>query len=664
MKNSILAVSLFVLISTSQAQEEAAPSAEQIPEAPAVTPAYVLEDVVVTSDLSKQAMPLVTAPGSLSQQGRDELKEKSAQSLQGLLNFEPNVEFIGGPRSSAELPQIRGLGADRILILEEGVRQNFQSGHNGRVFADFSLIENLEVVKGPWSALYGSGAMGGVINFRRSTAADYIRRSGQNSGVEIGVDGDSASNGVAGRITAFSKVGLFEPLVSIRQSGNHDVLLGTGDRLSYSATEAQDVYSSLGFQFGDKHQLHLKLNRQRENGDLPLNPVTETELPNQLGDTTNLKEDIVADYLIESGPYEFHAKPFVRKTSVTKVRLSDGREDIQSVTTVGVDTWNNWTQEHSEDLKSVTTLGVEYFRDTNKGERNGAAMATFPNASSEQMGIYLQPTITIAKKWNVIPGVRQDTFKRQDSTGQLDQEKGQHTSGKLYLSYDYGEEQSIFAGWGQAFNAPRLQDLFVQGMHFPGNFFVPNPDLKPETAETVEVGVKHKQTLDSGNQVKGSMTIFQTRAKDFIVQNVGATTTTFANVDKVSLEGVEASAQWQGVEWGFGLSYGQVRSKNETSGDPLADSPADHLAGQIQYAMTEQSLIGTDLKLVAKQDRVPAGTDETPGYFTQDFYFGYSTKKVEVRMRVNNAYNREYRRHGAGIDEVGRDYRIQASYLF
>ncbi len=145
---------------------------------------------------------------------------------------------------------------------------------------------------------------------------------------------------------------------------------------------------------------------------------------------------------------------------------------------------------------------------------------------------------------------------------------------------------------------------------------------------------------------------------------MGPTTTTFSNVDRVKLDGVELSTMLQTSDWGFGLAYGQVRSLNKGSNTPLADTPADHWITQVQYYLSEELSFGTDFKYVERQNLVPAGVTETSDYFVQDVYAGYMIKKVEANLRVNNALDRNYRRHGAGINEVGRDIRLTASYIF
>ncbi len=634
------------------------------PTLPAAGSESVLEPVVVTSDLDKQNTPIVQTPGNPLRRDREQIKEKTATDLSDVLNFEPNIDFTGGPRGATELPQIRGLGADRILILEDGVRQNFQSGHTGRVFSDFSLMENVEVVKGPWSSLYGSGAMGGVISFRRSTAADYVRRSGKRLGVEIGAEAATAADEYGGRLTAFAKTGLFEPLVSVRSAGASDIRLGGGDTLEYSASRDKDVYGSFGFELGEGHHLTMKVNDRGETGETPLNPTTETTALNQLADMRTRKQDAVFDYRRRTETSDLQAKPYARKTQVKKARLSDGRTDTQTVETVGIDAWNttNWTL--TENVRATTTLGFEVFQDTNKGARGGGPLASFPDGKSRQYGAYAQPSFTFGEAWTVTPGVRFDSYRNEDATGASPVNSGQRASLKLHSSVEPVPGHLLSVGWGQAYNAPRLQDLYITEMHFPGNFFVPNPNLRPESAETFELGGQSRINLGETSLLQASATGFITEAKDFINRRVDPTTTVMENLDRVRLAGFEAKAFYQSVRWGAGISYGQVRSRNKGANEPLADTPADTWTGKLEWAGFEGWAIGTDLKWLEKQARVPAGTNGSPEAFTQDLYAAWTRPTHEIRFRASNVHDRSYVKHGSMIKEVGRDLRLNVSYLF
>jgi hemoglobin/transferrin/lactoferrin receptor protein len=627
-----------------------------------------LKPILVFSDVDKSSAPQVVAPGSQSKRDMYSIRKQAPNSFKKALSSEANVEFVGGPRSDAELPQIRGLSSSRILVLDEGVRQNFQSGHNGRIFSDYSLMENIEIVKGPWSSLYGSGAMGGIVSLRRSTAGDFIRRTGKSKGAELSFDAASNASEFGQRITGFARYGKVEPLVSFRHGKARDLKLGNGSKLPFSNRESNDLYSSIGADLGKGHSLEIKLNRFQDKGREPLNPESADSSTTLLGDAKTVKQDFVGNYIFAREKYDAHAKPYFRKTEVSKARVSDKRTDIQKVETLGIDSWSNLRHTFSDSVAAVFTLGGEYFRDRNIGRRNGAGLDSFPDGKSEQFGFYAQPEFRFGEKWKITPGLRHDRFRSE--SGRSAKSHGHQSSKKLYATFEPWTEQQFFLGWGQAFNAPRLQDLYISGLHFPGggpipnNFFRANPNLRPERAHTAEAGFKLKRDF-SESTVKANGTYFHTEAKDFIARevNITAGTTQFANLQKVQLRGFELGAALQRASWKAALNYGQVRSKDRANGQALADTSADHWTLSLEkeaFAL----IFGTDLRLTERQKEVPAGASTSPGYFVQDFFTQYLGDPFTISFRVNNIHDKAYRRHASTNLEQGRDFRLVTSYLF
>ncbi len=375
----------------------------------------------------------------------------------------------------------------------------------------------------------------------------------------------------------------------------------------------------------------------------PEQPQSTTNLP---GKQRVLKNDVVADYSLAGAGWDFHARPYYRQTQVRKIRLRDSRTDIQDVATLGADVWHNWRREIG-----TFTLGAEFYEDRIDGRRNAGELAAFPDGQGQQLGIYAQPSFKLGRL-TLTPGLRYDTYKIEDN-------KDDNFSGKAYAEYEYINGQRVFLSWGQAFNAPRLQDLYVSGMHFPGNFFISNPDLKPERADTFEAGTKNDFALSEDQTLVLGGTYFRTEARDFIARevNFAGGTTQFQNRDKVRLEGYELSALYQHARWGLGLSYGQTRSLDKSKGQPLPDTLADQVLGTLQYFAADGLTIGTQMRYAFDQTHVPTGTAETPGYFTEDFFVNFARGRWDTRLRIDNAFDRDYRSHASAIKAAGRDVR-------
>jgi len=123
-------------------------------------------------------------PGMVTVIGREAIEDRQPSTPDDVLGTIPNVEFTGGPRRTGEVPSIRGFSGPDVVITVDGARQNFLSGHDGRFFIDPALLREAEVLRGPGSSLYGSGATGGVIALRTLRAEDLLA-PGDTAGVRL-----------------------------------------------------------------------------------------------------------------------------------------------------------------------------------------------------------------------------------------------------------------------------------------------------------------------------------------------------------------------------------------------------------------------------------------------------------------------------------------------
>ncbi len=149
---ALIAIIVFVLIPFPEAR---ASSSEE-------TGLTKLDAVVVSA--SKTARPAFERPDSVSAVDAAVLDQPQASDIGESLDGLANVEISAGPRSVGEDVNIRGLSNERVLFLVDGARRNFSPAHKGPFFLDPELLKNIEVLREPGSALWGSGALAGVVS--------------------------------------------------------------------------------------------------------------------------------------------------------------------------------------------------------------------------------------------------------------------------------------------------------------------------------------------------------------------------------------------------------------------------------------------------------------------------------------------------------------------
>ena len=164
------------------------------------------EEVTVYGTTNPQT--IFDYPGTVTVLDKNEIELSSPSAISDIFTDIPGVEFSRGPRRTGEIPSIRGLGGDNVLILVDGVRQSFSSAHDGRFFIDPDILQKVEVVKGPSSGLYGSGTMGGVFAFETATALDLLDTN-ESKGGRLKFGNQSVNDEFLGTISTYGLIGSF-----------------------------------------------------------------------------------------------------------------------------------------------------------------------------------------------------------------------------------------------------------------------------------------------------------------------------------------------------------------------------------------------------------------------------------------------------------------------
>lgn len=518
-------------------------------------------NVIATRDPSRFAY-------TPEKQSKDSLLSKQATSVADALEDIPNVDVRGGSRSIAQKPNIRGLSDNRVVQVIDGVRQNFDLAHRGSYFLPMSLIQEIEVIKGPSSSLWGSGALGGVVAMRTPNALDLLKNN-DKFGVKIRQGYQTANNLSERDVSVFAANDKFDVLISGFYNNADNLRTGRGNKLNNTAYKQFGGLAKFGWQINDANRVELSHRETRFKQTAPSNNEVENELTNEqikdqiteyhkqsngsppktkpsksleefysgvktrLGSVSYLTDQQIPDqstvfnyYLTPDNPYlNTHIALYNNKTIEKEQRKVSGVKDQTKLTTRGINLRN------SSELSHISFVyGVDYMRDKIRTERGtndkDAKFRAEPyNANSNTTGVYLIAHIPLfGEKLLLSPSVRYDHY---DTSSKTVKYKDNHLSPATKLTWIVTNWLDFTAKYNEAFRAPSMQERFASGAHFGAsiiggreeiNKFIANPNLRPETAKNKEITANlHFDSLfKQGDKFKIEATYFRNDVKDFI----------------------------------------------------------------------------------------------------------------------------------------------------
>lgn len=644
----------------------------------------------VTVTATRGEREVFELPESVSVLGREALEHEQPADLGDLLLELPNVDILGGPRSVGQRTVIRGIDDDRILFLLDGARQNFTRGHNARVFLEPDLLKRVEVVRGPASALWGSGAIGGVVSLTTVDAADLLR-PGERIGARFKGGFQTAGRQGLSSAAVYGLIGeRFDYLFDFTFRGAEDIRLGRG-RLQHSGFDALAGLAKLSFSPNEAQTLRFTTQTLDQTQEVPSNPQGVVSRTNRLVKRDTASRNFTFNWRFEPAtPWvDLNLTAYHNQVFIGENEIGGPRRDETDFTTTGVSLLNRSDAGRLGPLSQLFTYGVDFYHDQAQAEQNGRPRGSFPDAESDVVGLYLQDEVTLFKRFSLIGGVRWDHFDRQAQRGGLEQQAGEVTfrAGGIWRLTDW---LSLHLAFNEAFRAPDLNELFVSGTHFtcgPGcaNLFVPNPGLNPEKARNKEVGLRiRKENLWlQGDALRMRASFFRNQVDDFIETVVRFSPvptppfnsgpggfTTNRNVGEAELEGFEVEFNYALAYGHLGLAYSQTRGRDETENRPLANIAPDEWVIRAGLRHPELGLsLNWRTRIVEDQDRVPEGVEDTPGFTVHDLRLSWqprhrSLQGLRVDFAVDNLGDRDYREHLSLLKSPGRSFKTSLSFRF
>ncbi|WBA18972.1 TonB-dependent hemoglobin/transferrin/lactoferrin family receptor [Salinivibrio kushneri] len=611
----------------------------------------------------------------------DEIEKRQGSNVTDLIRHLPNVSVLGGGRDVAQSVTIRGLSSEngRVVQLIDGARQNFSVGHRSSLFMDPELLRSVEVVRGPSSTLWGSGALGGVFAQTTKSASDFLS-GGQDLGGYLKQGFHSNDNVSRTSGAVFGRTETVDWLVQSYYNDSDDNQLGNGETLSYSAEREKGGFAKVTFTPSLDHQWTLTARQGKRDAMVPSNPsklAISSRSPRTYRQVDDQSLSVAYNYNPSQSWVDLDARLYWNDTEVNEHRVEKGEFDNNQMQTLGLSLSNR------SNLENLTlTTGLDAYQDNFETVRDASgSMFGRPDnqdAEAQSIGLFSQVDVPLGQTWNWQAGVRFDAYDAKDKrpSSTIGDHDDTAWSPSTALTWQATEQLALTASYREAFRAPSLEEMYASGTHFYKNQFVPNPDLKPEESANKELSMTYTFVPNTYvDQGYIDARVFRNDVDNFINQSIkdgfrgpSDGTTVKTNLPEAKLEGVELSLHHQLGGFTNNLSYSQTEGKDKETGSYLDNIPAHKFVAETDYALATLPVsVGGRISHYADQnDTNDANTYD--GYTLWDVYASYSPNGawdgVKFDLAIDNLTDEQYTRAWAQVASPGRDIKFNVRYQF
>lgn len=502
-----------------------------------------LEEIVVTATKVEEPKKDVSASVQIITQ--EDIKNSTARNAGDLIAESAIGHVHKYPGAFTARISLRGLTTDlfndlksRVLILINGNR----SGTVNLSKIPVDDIERIEIVKGPASVLYGSSAMGGVINI--------ITKEGKE-GIHASIGGEIGSWEYWKAMADLSgKRDRFDFYLTASRSSQGDYETKNHGKISNTAFEDESVYARLGYKIFDNH--HISLGLQHWKGwDIGSPGARYSPDPDNYSDKWRdgfdvgyKTEDFNANYYFVKDREESHGgmTSGIGNSDISLTKRNTQGASIQKIFPFG-------------DHRII--VGGQWDRVEIENKRNSGA-PYYPRSKSDSYGIFTEGRLSLlTKKLLLSAGLRYDYFENRilSTPGMTSlipkKEELDHLTARGGFVYKFTDALSLKGNIGTAFRAPAPEELAMDVVSW-GTRYLGNPDLKPEKSISYDAGLEY-----SKDSLKGGLAFFHSNFKDKIIGyfNTALNAQTYKNVDGATLQGLELNASYDiGILTGLDIS--------------------------------------------------------------------------------------------------------------
>lgn len=601
--------------------------------------AHQLSTIVVSAAGYEQK--LKDAPASINVITAEDLKNKRITSIADALTDIEGVDISPEAGKTGGLDiRIRGMGSDYTLVLIDGRRQNSVGSitpngfgeSNNNFIPPISAIERIEVIKGSASTLYGSDAMGGVVNIITKkvanewtgavTAEGTLMPNSSPFGNQYAVDGYASGPLIQDTLGLQIRARKAERSQSYLNNGHKDK---DGDEIELSQgnnptkSDLETIGTRLTYTPNDDHAISLEYEQTDQWYDNSNGQLGTLGAAGGYGDAQEYNREKLALIHEWKNQYGQLDSSITQNTTETVGRLLPARmlplvsnaltkaevpRQLESEDLV-VDT--KFTTDAIDNHKLI--VGAQYWDATITDN-----LRTNKDVSFEQYGLFVEDT------WSILPNLALTLGARYDDHSTF----GGFFTPRAYAVWTANDQWTVKGGYAEGYKAPRLEQL-VDGIHNVvsqgKNPSFGNPNLKPETSQNLELGVyfdglngfttnltgfystiedkiilgpvEHQCNADTQANIDYCNQYLKDRFTDWAIQKGDSwSIRRNINADEVEVYGAEFGLQWKAtddIKFGANYTWTQTEiTKGANKGLQLNDTPEHMLNANVNWQAAEQ----------------------------------------------------------------------------
>ena len=587
---------------------------------------YGNEEVVVTAE--RIPSKKLSTPANVTVITAQKIADNNYQTLAEALNDVNGVFVTGMGSGTQHIVNIQG--DDRVVLMVDGRRMNNDQGTGiGKASVDLDMIgtlkniERIEIVKGGGSAIYGSDAVGGVINIitkqnrEQKSTLDINYGSWGTKNYQLNTQG--SDNGYSWYIGGNLQK---QNYYSFKRDGETQ-------RAPHSDTDNNSFNIQLDKRIDDTSAVHFSYEHRSIHENQFYNTINHSKYSDSMMD--EIFNNVSLSYTFK----EKTSTPGVLRV-FNNYKWANFKGAFKTRTT-GIDYQNGW-----EIGNSKIIAGVEYHRSSSTNIDGGS----YENKRISNTSVFLQDTISLGNKFNVIPGIRLDNNNKF----------GSHWSPKIALNYEADKKNRAYASYGRVYHAPTADNLYY-------GWGMGNEDLKPESGYNIQLGYTHTFNPNSSLDVN----FFQSKINDAIYYDPS----NYYKPENIVYEkrkGMEITyTKKLNDNWSFNVGYSYIKTEAQNNFASSTAVPAKN-------TMPNGYQLGVNFKKGPWKAnlgaRMVSGLDVANFHYSRYLLWNLSasydvTKDLTIYARALNLTNQSYPAYsGYAYPGPSRFFQIGVKYSF